>query len=180
MPTNTRPYRRGKDANWPILKDHEKPKVLDTGLPGAARSTIIPTPGLSEISGVSDDAACGAVGKLIVCSFYGDTNGNAMKTMQLLNKLRDLPRNARIYLEHTGKGYPYYRVKYRRINPSTGRSELVSIYLGRPDAPVLRWMQAIILEDRLLPDSRSFLDTRVPPDVDGEASADRAQEAPLS
>jgi len=167
--------RRDEKLDWPILKKHEHPRILDTGMPGAARSTIIPTPGLEEISGVPDHQATGAIGKLMVCSLYPTPNKNFMKTLQLLGRMRDLPRNARIYLEHTGKGYPFYRVKYRHIDPTTGRSKVESIYLGRPDRPVLRWMEAIMLEDRLRPGSRSFLDTRKPCDLEDATPSQDAE-----
>jgi len=122
----------------------------------------MPTPGLSDVSGVRDETACGAVGKLMVSLLYGDPHNVSIKTLTMLGKLRNLPRNAKIYLEHTGKGYPFYRAKYRRINPKTGRSEVVAVYLGRPDNEILRWAQAILLEERLIPGSRSFTDPRTP------------------
>ena len=176
-PKKNNPRRKGKSADWPILQPHEHPRILETGLPGAARSTIMPTPGLDIISGVRDSTATGAVGKLIACTVRGDTNGYGMKTMHLLQKLRDLPPSAKIYLERTGKGYPFYRAKYRRKNPDTGRSEVVGIYLGRPDSAVLRWAEAIILESRLLPGSRAFVDPRTPAVADGVPGMGDQEEA---
>jgi hypothetical protein len=102
--------------------------------------------GLDKVSGVSDEAAPGAIGKLI-CSFVtGAFRQMPVRFQTLAPLLLQVPANARIYRERSGSGYTYCSLKFRTLDRNTGRSCVRGLYLGALGDDVVDWATAILQE----------------------------------
>ena len=104
-------------------------------------------PGLASVSGVPDHAAVTPIGKLICASVTGALRNLPPRLADVLPTLLMLPPNARIYEERSGSnGHTFHRLKFRARHPETGRSQLVSQYLGVLTDDQLKWATAILQE----------------------------------
>lgn len=109
-----------------------------------ARNRMAPlTPGLAGVSGISDDTAPSATGKLMCALLMGSVREEDLKHLALLALMREAPPNARIYEEKCGTGHTYFRMRYT----SKGRRHVR--YLGKPSPEMLAWMRAVLEENRL-------------------------------
>lgn len=102
--------------------------------------------GLAEVSGISDAAAPGAIGKLICSSVTGALRDRPPRFQMLAPLLLQVPANARIYVERSGTGHVFHRLKYRSRDPVTGRSSVTSAYIGVLSDGELLWARAILAE----------------------------------
>jgi hypothetical protein len=104
--------------------------------------------GLADVSGISDAAAPGALGKVICAYATGTIRDLPDRVADVLLRLLIVPLNARIYTERGGTGNEYHTLKYRVPDPVTGAARLMSHYLGYLDDDQLKWARAV-LEERV-------------------------------
>lgn len=104
-------------------------------------------PGLAGVSGVPNDAAATPIGKLFCASVTGALRNLPPRLATIMPMLLMVPPNAHIYEEHSGSnGRKFHRLKFRAPHPVTGKSRVVSQYVGVLTDEQLKWATAILQE----------------------------------
>ena len=104
-------------------------------------------PGLAGVSGVPDNAAVTPIGKLICASVTGALRNLPPRLATIMPMLLAVPPSARVYAERSGSnGRTFHRLKFRAPHPVTGKSHVVSQYMGVLTDDQLKWANAILQE----------------------------------
>lgn len=103
---------------------------------------------VTAYSGVPDSWTTSPLGKLMLASFVpGLVRPETIMALQRISMVADAPMNARVQLEHNGKGKPFYRLVWLGAPDATGNRRVRRMYLTA-DPLLGQWAQEMIAEKR--------------------------------